>query len=153
MTISGTSNVSDFSHTNSFIKPIHKSFHRPNVNERRIINGSDESDVVQLSPMKHKFAWDAYLDANANHWLPTEISMQRDIELWKDPNGLTHDERHAFKRVMGFFTTGDSIVANNLVLAIYKHITSPECRMYLLRQAYEEAIHTHSYQYLSLIHI
>jgi ribonucleoside-diphosphate reductase beta chain len=134
--------------TNSFVKTIQKSMHRPNVNERRIINESEESDVVQLSPMKHKFAWDAYLAANANHWLPTEISMQRDIELWKDPSALTPDERHAFKRVMGFFTTGDSIVANNLVLAVYKHITSPECRMYLLRQAYEEAIHTHAYQYI-----
>ncbi len=133
---------------NSFIKPIPKTYQRVNVNDRRIINGSDEADVVQLSPMKHKFAWDAYLDANANHWLPTEISMQRDIELWKDPNGLSEDERLAFKRVMGFFTTGDSIVANNLVLSIYRHITSPECRMYLLRQAFEEAIHTHAYQYM-----
>lgn len=132
----------------SFIQPIIKSTNRVSVNDRRIINGSEEADVVQLSPMKHKFAWQAYLDANANHWLPTEIAMQRDIELWKDPNGLTEDERTAFKRVMGFFTTGDSIVANNLVLAIYKQITSPECRMYLLRQSYEEAIHTHAYQYI-----
>lgn len=132
----------------SFIQPIRKSADRVNVNDRRIINGAEESDVVQLSPMKHKWAWQSYLDANANHWLPTEIQMQRDIELWKDPNGLTDDERLAFKRVMGFFTTGDSIVANNLVLAIYRHITSPECRMYLLRQSYEEAIHTHAYQYI-----
>jgi len=136
-----------FKMVESFIQPIKRSKSRVNVNDRKIING-EEADVVQLSPMKHKWAWQAYLDANANHWLPTEIQMQRDIELWKDPNGLTEDERLAFKRVMGFFTTGDSIVANNLVLAIYKHITSPECRMYLLRQSYEEAIHTHAYQYI-----
>lgn len=119
---------------------------RPDINKRRIINGED-ADVVQLHPMKHTFAWDAYLAGNANHWLPTEIAMQDDIELWKSPN-LTEDERLAFKTALGFFTTADSIAANNIVLALYEHISSPECRMYLLRQAYEEAIHTHAYQYI-----
>ncbi len=116
------------------------------VNARRVINGKD--DVVQLYPIIHKFAWDAYQAANANHWLPTEISMQKDIEQWRSTEVLTEDERHVVKMALGFFTTADSIVANNLVLAVYKHISSPECRMYLLRQAYEEAIHTHSYQYI-----
>jgi ribonucleoside-diphosphate reductase beta chain len=116
------------------------------VNQRQIINGSD--DVVQLYPIKHQFAWDAYLAANANHWLPTEISMQKDIEQWRSTSVLTDDERRVVKMALGFFTTADSIVANNIVLAVYKHITSPECRMYLLRQAYEEAIHTHAYQYI-----
>lgn len=119
---------------------------RPDINQRRIINGAD-ADVIQLHPMKHSFAWDAYLAGNANHWLPTEIAMQDDIELWKSPK-LTNDERLAFETALGFFTTADSIAANNIVLALYRHITSPECRMYLLRQAYEEAIHTHSYQYI-----
>lgn len=119
---------------------------RPDVNNRRIINGED-ADVVQLHPMKHNFAWDAYLAGNANHWLPTEIAMQDDIELWKSPR-LTEDEKLAFKTALGFFTTADSIAANNIVLALYKHISSPECRMYLLRQSYEEAIHTHAYQYI-----
>ncbi len=118
-----------------------------NVNNRRIINGAD-ADVVQLYPMRHTFAWDAYNVGNANHWLPTEISMQRDIEQWKSRDALTADERRAFEIVLGFFTTADSIAANNIVIALYKHITSPECRMYLLRQGYEEAIHTHSYQYI-----
>lgn len=116
------------------------------VNQRRIINGQD--DVVQLYPIKHQFAWDAYLAGNANHWLPTEISMQKDIEQWRSSSVLTEDERRVVRVALGFFTTADSIVANNLVLAVYKHITSPECRMYLLRQAYEEAIHTHAYQYI-----
>ncbi len=135
-------------------KEIHNSFYgdfrmtneRPNVNQRRIING-EEGDVVQLSPIKHQFAWDAYKAGNANHWLPEEISMQKDIELWKS-NDLTDAERRAINMTMGFFTTADSIVANNLVLAVYKQVTSPECRMYLLRQAFEEAVHTHSYQYI-----
>jgi len=127
--------------------PIQFTKKRPNVNERRIINGAD-SDVVQLYPIKHKFAWDAYNAGNANHWLPTEISMQQDIEQWKSRTVLSEDERTALKVVLGFFTTADSIAANNVVLATYKHITSPECRLYLLRQGYEEAIHTHAYQYI-----
>jgi len=117
------------------------------INNRRVINGF-EADVIQLYPMKHKFAWEYYLQANQNHWLPTEISMQLDIELWKNPKGLSADERSAFETVLGFFTTADSIAANNVVMGFYKHVTSPEIRMYLLRQAYEEAIHTHAYQYI-----
>ncbi|HAG27361.1 TPA: ribonucleotide-diphosphate reductase subunit beta [Patescibacteria group bacterium] len=127
--------------------PIQKTDQRININDRRIINGKD-ADVIQLYPMKHTFAWDAYNAGNANHWLPTEIGMQLDIEQWKNPNVITEEERRAFETVLGFFTTADSIAANNIVIAMYKHITSPECRMYLLRQAYEEAIHTHAYQYI-----
>jgi len=74
--------------------------------------------------------------------------MQKDVEQWRSKDVLTEDERLAFKTVLGFFTTADSIAANNIVLATYRHITSPEVRMYLLRQAYEEAIHTHAYQYI-----
>lgn len=127
--------------------PITKGDKPVNINNRRIINGKD-ADVIQLYPMKHTFAWDAYSVGNANHWLPTEISMQKDIEQWRSKDVLTDDERQAFETVLGFFTTGDSIAANNVALAFYKHITSPECRMYILRQAYEEAIHTHAYQYI-----
>ncbi len=127
--------------------PISKTDQRVNINDRRIINGTD-ADVIQLYPMKHKFAWEAYNAGNANHWLPTEISMQKDIEQWKSSAVLSDEERRAFETVLGFFTTADSIAANNIVMATYKHITSPECRMYLLRQAYEEAIHTHAYQYI-----
>jgi len=127
--------------------PIQKGASAVDVNQRRIINGGD-ADVMQLYPMRHTFAWDAYEAGNANHWLPTEISMQLDIEQWKSNSVLSDDERQAFETVLGFFTTADSIAANNVVLAIYKHITSPECRMYLLRQGYEEAIHTHAYQYI-----
>ena len=127
--------------------PITKTNQRVDINQRRIINGAD-ADVIQLYPMKHLFAWEAYNTGNANHWLPTEISMQKDIEQWKSPTVLNDDERQALKTVLGFFTTADSIAANNIVLAFYRHITSPECRMYLLRQGYEEAIHTHSYQYI-----
>ena len=123
-----------------------KTSSRPDVNARRIINGAD-ADVIQLHPMKHTFAWDAYNAGNANHWLPTEITMMSDIEQLRSGH-LSADELKALKTVLGFFTTADSIAANNIVLALYKHISSPECRMYLLRQGYEEAIHTQAYQYI-----
>lgn len=129
------------------LMPIARTTQKVDINKRRIINGAD-ADVIQLSPMRHKFAWAFYENGNANHWLPTEISMQKDVEQWKSDNVLSAAERQAFKTVLGFFTTADSIAANNIVMAAYPHITSPECRMYLLRQAYEEAIHTHAYQYI-----
>jgi len=115
------------------------------VDDKRMINC--RADVNQLVPFKYQWAWQKYLDGCANHWMPQEINMNADISLWKDPNGLTEDERTIIKRNLGFFSTADSLVANNLVLAVYRHITNPECRQYLLRQAFEEAIHTHSYQY------
>jgi ribonucleoside-diphosphate reductase beta chain len=80
--------------------------------------------------------------------MPQEIQMARDIALWKDPHGLTEDERRIITRNLGFFVTADSLAANNIVLGTYRHITAPECRQYLLRQAFEEAIHTHAYQYI-----
>jgi len=119
---------------------------RVTVDEKRIINC--RADVNQLVPFKYEWAWQKYLDGCANHWMPQEINMSRDIALWKDPNGLTDDERLIIKRNLGFFSTADSLVANNLVLAIYRHITNPECRQYLLRQAFDEAVHTHAYQYV-----
>jgi ribonucleoside-diphosphate reductase beta chain len=119
---------------------------RIRVDDKKVINC--RADLNQLVPFKYEWAWQKYLDACANHWMPQEISMSRDIALWKDPNGLTADERTIIKRNLGFFSTADSLVANNLVLAIYRHITNPECRQYLLRQAFEEALHTHAYQYV-----
>jgi ribonucleoside-diphosphate reductase beta chain len=119
---------------------------RVNVADKRIING--QTDVNQLVPFKYKWAWEKYLAGCANHWMPQEINMNRDIALWKDPNGLTEDERRIIKRNLGFFVTADSLAANNIVLGTYRQITAPECRQYLLRQAFEEAIHTHAYQYI-----
>lgn len=116
------------------------------VDDKRIINC--RADLNQLVPFKYKWAWNKYLAACANHWMPNEINMSADIALWQDPNGLTDDERIIIKRNLGFFSTADSLVANNLVLAVYRHITNPECRQYLLRQAFEEALHTHAYQHV-----
>jgi ribonucleoside-diphosphate reductase beta chain len=119
---------------------------RVRVDDKKIINC--RADLNQLVPFKYDWAWQKYLDACANHWMPQEINMNADIALWKDPNGLTEDERTVVKRNLGFFSTADSLVANNLVLAVYRHISNPECRQYLLRQSFEEALHTHAYQYV-----
>lgn len=118
---------------------------RVTVDDKRMINC--RADLNQLVPFKYDWAWQKYLDGCANHWMPQEINMNADIALWKNPNGLTPDERMIVKRNLGFFSTADSLVANNLVLALYRLITNPECRQYILRQAFEEAIHTHAYQY------
>lgn len=119
---------------------------RIRVDDKRIINC--HADLNQLVPFKYTWAWDKYLSACANHWMPNEINMSADVVLWKSADGLTDDERIIIKRNLGFFSTADSLVANNLVLAVYRHITNPECRQYLLRQAFEEALHTHAYQHV-----
>ena len=118
---------------------------RVTVDQKAMINC--RADLNQLVPFKYDWAWQKYLDGCANHWMPQEVNMTADIALWKSEEGLSDDERTIVKRSLGFFSTADSLVANNLVLAIYRLITNPECRQYLLRQAFEEAIHTHAYQY------
>jgi ribonucleoside-diphosphate reductase beta chain len=118
---------------------------RVQVDQKRMINC--RADLNQLVPFKYDWAWQKYLDGCANHWMPQEINMSADVALWKNPEGLSEDERRIVKRSLGFFSTADSLVANNLVLATYRLVTNPECRQYILRQAFEEAIHTHAYQY------
>ena len=127
------------------LEELEGSANRVAVDDKRMINC--RADLNQLVPFKYDWAWQKYLDGCANHWMPQEVNMTADIALWKTPNGLTDDERLIVKRNLGFFSTADSLVANNLVLAVYRLITNPECRQYILRQAFEEAIHTHAYQY------
>ena len=119
---------------------------RVDVDQKAMINC--RADVNQLVPFKYDWAWQKYLDGCANHWMPQEINMTPDVALWKNEKGLSEDERKIVMRSLGFFSTADSLVANNLVLSIYRHITNPECRQYILRQSFEEAIHTHAYQYI-----
>ncbi len=126
-------------------QPAQHTPNRVNVVDKRVINGT--TDVNQLVPFKHKWAWEKYLAQCANHWMPQEISMQRDIEQWRSGH-LTEDEMRIVKRNLGFFVTADSLAANNIVLGTYRQITSPECRQFLLRQAFDEAIHSHAYQYI-----
>ena len=119
---------------------------RVQVSDKAMINA--RADVNQLLPLKYGWAWEKYLAACNNTWMPTEISMQADIALWKSRDGLSDDERRMLARNLGFFATAESLVANNIVLAVYRQLTNPECRQYLLRQAFEEAVHTHTFQYI-----
>lgn len=119
---------------------------RVRVDDKRLIN-CNAVDVNQLMPLKYKWAWEHYINGCANHWMPTEVSMAKDIEIWKS-NQLSKDERLVIMRNLGFFSTAESLVGNNITLAIFKHVTNPEARQYLLRQAFEEAIHTHTFHYI-----
>ncbi len=114
--------------------------------KKRLINCTTV-DVNQLMPLKYHWAWEHYLNGCANHWMPTEVSMAKDIEMWQS-NCLSDAEKLVIMRNLGFFSTAESLVGNNIVLSIYKFVTNPECRQYMLRQAFEEAIHTHTFHYI-----
>jgi ribonucleoside-diphosphate reductase beta chain len=113
---------------------------------KRLIN-CRTVDVNQLMPLHYHWAWEHYLNGCANHWMPTEVPMGTDVATWRS-DALSPDERRVILRNLGFFATAESLVGNNLVLAIFKHVTNPECRQYLLRQAFEEAVHTHAFLYI-----
>ncbi len=119
---------------------------RIDARNKRLIN-CHQVDVNQLMPLKYKWAWEHYLNGCANHWMPTEVPMHKDIEIWRSSR-LSEDERRVIMRNLGFFATAESLVGNNLVLAIFRHVTNAECRQYLLRQAFEEAVHTHTFLYI-----
>ncbi|MCC9645106.1 ribonucleotide-diphosphate reductase subunit beta [Rhodopirellula sp. JC740] len=116
------------------------------ADEKRLIN-CNQVDVNQLMPLKYNWAWEHYTNGCANHWMPTEVPMTKDIETWRSGQ-LSDAERHVIMRNLGFFSTAESLVGNNLVLAIFKHVTNAECRQYLLRQAFEEAVHSHTFLYV-----
>lgn len=120
--------------------------HRFTATEKRLIN-CNQVDVNQLMPLKYNWAWEHYQNGCANHWMPTEVPMTKDIETWRSDR-LSEAERRVIMRNLGFFSTAESLVGNNLVLAIFKHVTNAECRQYLLRQAFEEAVHSHTFLYI-----
>jgi len=111
-----------------------------------IINNS-KTDPNKILPMTYLWARQHYKDGVANNWVPEEIPMQDDIEQWKNQSALSEEERRMILWNLGFFSTAESLTANNIVLAVYNHVTNPECRQYLLRQAFEEAIHTDTFIY------
>jgi len=98
---------------------------------------------LTLRPMKYPVFFGMYRDAIKNTWTVEEVDFSTDtVDLAKR---LLPAERHLVSRLVAFFATGDSIVSNNLVLSLYKHINAPEARMYLSRQLYEEALHVQFY--------
>jgi ribonucleoside-diphosphate reductase beta chain len=116
------------------------------MNIKGIINNSTV-DPNKILPMRYTWARQHYKDGVANNWTPEEISMQKDVEQWKSSTALSEIERRMIYWNLGFFSTAESLTANNLVLTVYKFVTNPECRQYLLRQAYEEAVHTDTFIY------
>lgn len=119
------------------------------MNNSGILNNSTV-DPNKILPMRYKWAREYYKAGVANNWTPEEVPMMDDIELWKkteERGGLTADERRMILWNLGFFSTAESLTANNIVLAVYRHVTNPECRQYLLRQAFEESIHTDMFIY------
>jgi len=111
-----------------------------------IINNT-KTDPNKILPMTYKWAREHYKAGVANNWTPEEVSMQKDIEQWKSPSALSESERHLIIWNLGFFSTAESLTANNIVLAVYANVTNAEARQYLLRQAFEEAIHTDTFIY------
>lgn len=114
--------------------------------KKNLLNNTT-TDPNKILPIKYKWAREHYKKGVANNWTPEEVNMQKDVEQWQSPKDLTADERRLIMWNMGFFSTAESLTANNIVLTIYKHLTNPECRQYLLRQGYEEAIHTDTFIY------
>src|SRR3989338_1534949 len=106
-----------------------------------------KTDPNKILAMKYLWARTYYKSGVANNWTPEEVSMQQDVEQWKTPGAISAKERELVLLNLGFFATAESLTANNIVLALYKHVTNPECRQYLLRQAFEEAIHTDTFIY------
>ncbi len=116
------------------------------IENKKILN-AEGTDPNKILPMKYQWARAHYKSGVANNWTPEEVSMQKDVEQWKSRDALTPDEKRIALWNMGFFSTAESLTGNNIVLAVYKHVTNPECRQYLLRQAYEEAVHTDAFIY------
>lgn len=116
------------------------------MSKKGIINNSTV-DPNKILPMRYMWARQHYKDGVANNWTPEEVSMQQDVEQWKSSSVLSENERRLILWNLGFFSTAESLTANNLVLIVYQHITNPECRQYILRQAYEEAVHTDTFIY------
>ena len=105
-----------------------------------LLLGEEIAGVNQILPHKHQFAWDLFLKGVANNWSPSEINMSDDVDQWKN-DSLSKDEKLLVKRCLGFFAGSESLVGNNLLLTVAKWVTDPECRQYVLRQAYEESLH------------
>ncbi|MEM1207144.1 MAG: ribonucleotide-diphosphate reductase subunit beta [Acidobacteriota bacterium] len=111
-----------------------------------IINNT-KTDPNKILPMRYPWAREHYKHGVANNWTPEEVSMQKDVEQWKSDRVISSTERRLILWNLGFFSTAESLTANNIVLAVYNHVTNPEARQYLLRQAFEEAIHTDCFIY------
>src|SRR5262245_46003982 len=108
--------------------------------ERRLL--LDPGMNLTLRPMRYPHFYERYRDAIKNTWTVEEVDLHSDLA---DLAKLSGAEQHLVNRLVAFFATGDTIVANNLVLNLYQHVNSPEGRLYLSRQLFEEAVHVQFY--------
>lgn len=111
------------------------------------IISDDIVGINSLRPHKNKWAYDLWVKGCANNWMPTEVSMARDIIDWKSPT-VTDDERLIIKRCLGFFAGAESLVSNNLLLSLFKYLNDGEVRQYIYRQLYEESLHNATVVYI-----
>ncbi|MEI6835943.1 MAG: ribonucleotide-diphosphate reductase subunit beta [Candidatus Falkowbacteria bacterium] len=114
------------------------------INLRRVINGDDDG-LMQIAPLKHPFADEIFRTSLKNNWVPQEVNLQEDIEQWKKTDFLSASERRVYKRSLAFVSNLDGIQTANLTTNIINQITSPEIILAIVRQAFEEALHVHSY--------
>lgn len=123
---------------------LHKDSNIARINNRKVINGEDDG-LMQVSPLKHPWADEIFRTMLKNTWVPQEVPMGTDIEMWNTPGALTETERKVYKRSLAFVSNLDGLQTNNLVNNMMRHITSPEVSLVMVRQAFEEALHVHSY--------
>jgi ribonucleoside-diphosphate reductase beta chain len=97
--------------------------------------------ALQLTEMRSRFSYDLWKKAIQNNWVASEVSMSEDIKQWNS-SALTDDEKLLIKRVLGFFSNSEGLVGQNLLLNIFKYVAEPSCRLYILRQAFEESLHS-----------
>lgn len=112
---------------------------------RRLIGG-DPYEAVELFPLSHPWAYAHVQQAKHNTWFPEEIPLHDDVRDWHER--LTDEERRAVEMFLGFFNPMESLVTTNLLLSLYRPVTAPEARLYLARQAWEEANHVMAFEYV-----
>ncbi|MDX1451457.1 MAG: ribonucleotide-diphosphate reductase subunit beta [Oleiphilaceae bacterium] len=123
--------------------PLSNSLPPVRVEDKRVVNGL--TDVNQLAPFKYPWAWEFFLNANKNHWTPTDINMAQDVHDFQ--HKLTTEEQHVYTNVLAYLTTSDILAMRNIGLAVMEKMSAPELQIYQARQVYEEAMHTWTYQH------
>jgi ribonucleoside-diphosphate reductase beta chain len=106
----------------------------------RILDG-DTAVINQLVGAPDVYPYKLWEKACDNNWRPNQVNMSKDIETWKSKDILSDDERLLIRRTIGFFSGGESLVGNNLIISAFKFISDGGCRQYILRQAFEESLH------------
>ncbi len=114
------------------------------INKRRMINGMDDG-LMQVHPLKHPLSMEIFQKMMANTWMPQEVEMTRDLEMWHKKGALTEQEKRCYEKCLAFASNLDGLLTNSISKDIGAHVTSPEARLVIVRHAFEEAVHVLSY--------